>query len=422
MNLDLCTTLVAAGADIYVRNNDDKYAILSYFLYISQAYFCPVYSTCLWLSSVAFHETWQRAKNRPDKVIDLLRMFFASADIECEDDECWSILLNLGSFCRQFELPWEIFIWMIQALSPTLRTIASEGTIYAMLSRAIDADVPFVLELALDACGNLVDALSGTGQYSALFYGIYYEKYESCRILAQRGANLHLVGMDPYRSPTMETPTSVSLYSSTSFFQWRKVLKSCEVALGDFVRDELGQAPLRDEGWEEKSLLTLFHLQFKPKVLSQGKCCDRVSVRINVLGKVELPWQELIESIKHGKDHFVFRKLYNIPEDLEPNFPSREEAESFERHDQENWGCANYRSQHSTVNYNDPYDSERLEVAENSQVEWVCIHCWYRMRDATRGRKVHYASIKGSLSSDEEFPTSENADSSDEDSPFLLRV
>jgi hypothetical protein len=149
---------------------------------------------------------------------------------------------------------------------------------------------------------------------------------------------------------------------------------------------------------------------------------DRVSVKTNVLGKVELPWQELIDSSKYRKDHCVFRKLYNIPEGLGSNFSNREEAESFERHDRENWEYTIGRSQHTIVDDNNPYHLERLEMARNSQVEWVCVYCWYRMRDATRGRKVHYFSFEGSSSSDEEFPSSENEDSSDEDSPFLLRV
>jgi hypothetical protein len=196
----------------------------------------------------------------PEEPIELLRLFLFSTDADYDVDDAFQALCTLGkgspSTGDKVLVP--AFAWMIKALGSELRDSNSQDTVYSILSSAINTRSPPMLTMALDISGDKIDATSYLGGWSAIFQAIYRCNFDACRVLTQRRANLHLEGLSHLKSPVIETPTSLALYSSTAFFSWREVLRECGIDFAEFVREELQRAPLRDDGWDEHALLKIF--------------------------------------------------------------------------------------------------------------------------------------------------------------------
>lgn len=161
-----------------------------------------------------------------------------------------------------------------------------------------------VNNLLLTFDDNLIDACPGVKGYSALQFVISMGNWNKeisfgLNSILNKGANLHSVGFCCAMSIRHETPTSLSMYSSLIFMEWRAALLRLPVNLESFVRDEVQQSPLRDAGWDEDSLLALFHCDIQsndfPSILDY---CDDCSEQASLIC-VELSWQEWLRRFKH---------------------------------------------------------------------------------------------------------------------------
>ena len=110
---------------------------------------------------------------------------------------------------------------------------------------------------------NTYDDESG---YTALHFAIRniceepFQKHSSSllNLLLEKGADPHVSDCNG------KTPTVIALSTSYAFYTWRQAIYGHQ-NFEDFVREELTQSTqLRDDGWNEHSLLELFECDFAP--------------------------------------------------------------------------------------------------------------------------------------------------------------
>lgn len=127
---------------------------------------------------------------------------------------------------------------------------------------------------------------------------------ESGRYLVTHGLDLHVVLDDDFTDGlqhedcTNNTPTSIAMRYSFSFFLFRKLLRDLNIDFTNFVEDELKQWPLVQAGWTQKTLLCLFEIDYTPLEMPIMKCrichCDGVGI--------ETSWLSMLESLKSMPD------------------------------------------------------------------------------------------------------------------------
>lgn len=108
--------------------------------------------------------------------------------------------------------------------------------------------------------------------WTPLHYCVWFQDYTFASSLARQGVDLHSAALHDFWSKKKESPTSISLYSSTAFSAWRKVLEDENVPLEDFIMLELQHGCLKSEGWNKYSLLKVFALDFQPADYPEYGC------------------------------------------------------------------------------------------------------------------------------------------------------
>jgi hypothetical protein len=87
---------------------------------------------------------------------------------------------------------------------------------------------------------------------------------EAFLVFMAHGADLHFCAFN-IESRRFESPTSLSIYNSISFWWWRTMIYSLGYDIEKFIADELSSGSmLHDEGWESDTLLALFMHDFVP--------------------------------------------------------------------------------------------------------------------------------------------------------------
>ncbi|CZR52451.1 uncharacterized protein PAC_02328 [Phialocephala subalpina] len=188
------------------------------------------------------------------------------------------------------------------------------------------------LEWAMSVYKDLIDIRPTVDGFSLILECIATEKWFAVEAFAKNGADLHYSGKDIDHSPVEETATSLSLYSSCRFFEWRGILRDLKIDIAGFIKDELQSSRLREDGWNAESLGFLFQLEFSAVDCRDG-CVDFECGCPNSYGSdndsdeeseieddedsensngrancgkasgimVEVSWQTLLEKIKHGE-------------------------------------------------------------------------------------------------------------------------
>jgi len=334
------------------------------------------------------------------------------------------------------------------------------GSFWGLL---VHPEVPFSsLEWAINTYGNSADARVFPDGYSSTLSSIGNNQWDKVEVFARKGANLHLVGIDSDFSPVEETPTSLSLYNSDSFFHWRNILRRLGSDIKKFIEDEILQYPLKQDGWDAQSLATLFELEFCPVKRDQGSngcpCCCRNCIQsdiysvnektdvddndiqgekeeeeegggdLSICGEtsyimVEAAWQTLLLQIKEGKSLEGYIDKYLEPSDLNSQnggYHSQDVTEVSERKNSDGEGryidgCKDEQDEKiwKDVNEDTQGDEESITEDINDEEEdedkWYCLTCWYD--ECTR------SDTSSSLGSE-----IESVDSDDEDSPMLLKI
>jgi hypothetical protein len=126
------------------------------------------------------------------------------------------------------------------------------------------------------------------------------------KIIAQRTDNLHLCIEDSSRWMVRSTPTMLAMYDMGLFLAWSRLLRELGHDIRDFVRQELEEGLLREQGWDESSLTVLFQENFvpdphhAPTALMFPRCerCGDEGSRIGVPLKVDLKWRQRLRDIR----------------------------------------------------------------------------------------------------------------------------
>jgi hypothetical protein len=126
------------------------------------------------------------------------------------------------------------------------------------------------------------------------------------KIITQRTDNLHLCIEDSSRRMVRSTPTMLAMYDMGLFLAWSQLLRELGHDIRVFVRQELEEGLLKEQGWDEPSLTFLFQENFVPDphhaptalmFPSCERCGDKGS-RIGVPLKVDLKWRRRLRDIR----------------------------------------------------------------------------------------------------------------------------
>ena len=295
-------------------------------------------------------------------------------------------------------------LWVLGSSSSEIKDNIDDWNIFYLMRYMLyeDEDTEEVTDLLLRISPDTIDARDAEGGYTALhrcIAGIAWGSIRDIRYLLEKGANPHVVGKSNRFSPLDETPTSLSMYSSSAFMVWRSILQSSVVNIEDFVIQELKHRPLRVAGWHKDTLLALFCLPYIecPTPTKCDECytlCEEEASHM-----VEPRWLFLLEQIKNRSysfelcersryasdqlgDEFVIRKI-----------PSGNSEESFaaDEYDEEE-NIQTVRNQGQEREFEEEgeegegeeekfFDSEttfRSSSSNHSSNEdpYLCMQCW----------------------------------------------
>lgn len=248
-------------------------------------------------------------------VMDTMRLFLDCVEFSEQDDDGWSSLFRIvdqnASVSCDHEATLALFLWMLQQSAFDFRSNFIEAAYARILDqiqvhRSKDA-ATLLLSLGPE---KAIDALDQPNGYSTLMRMIAYAERDLSDYLSF-GPDLHLLGLDSFFSPYVESPTSLAMYSSAAFAHWRGCLEQLDVNIDDFIDHETEQTPLKRLGWHRDDLRRLFDLSFDPLFNARSswfrwrmKCCDCEQDFDAII--VQPYWQYLLDKIKHGMDPHEF--------------------------------------------------------------------------------------------------------------------
>jgi hypothetical protein len=108
-------------------------------------------------------------------------------------------------------------------------------SIYSLFESAIASSNLEVFEFILDTFSDFVDIRAGDHEKNLLITCLHHREYAMARCLVQRGADLHAEGYYFDVGDILVCLITYALFSFTSFFKWRKLLKMQSVNLEDFI-------------------------------------------------------------------------------------------------------------------------------------------------------------------------------------------
>lgn len=266
--------------------------------------------------------------------------------------------------------------------------------------------------------------------------------------LLSKGPDLYRTSVDYDFTPHEESPTSLSMYSSWAFQDWRDGLDSIEADFEEFVEQELKRNHAVHAGWEKETLLDLFAYDYRPDFeLRRSWECSDCSRNIRAT-RVQPHWRHIIERIKQGLDPDSSTQTGSeVGEEEDANSRSIAEAAS-ESGDLSLQGVSNSSPQTSSeVDEEKEVDSESEAASESGDLsfqdfyelfseseedshgypasvsirsdclyardEVICMGCWLHYVRYGTGRQPHARIQHSATDADEDS-------SSEEYSPFLI--
>jgi hypothetical protein len=344
-------------------------------------------------------------------MIALLRLFIHQADLSEPGDHDWdSIQLLANQQDREciedsrYMPGLSSFTWVVKMLKSSIRenidatkmaTILWETSLHWSNKdmKAILADLPSPTHIA------------GWIGWTPLHYCVWFQDYIPARSLVQQSAIIHLMALEIYWSPVEESPTSISLYSSTAFLAWRQLLEAEQLPFEDFITQELQGGRLKSENWNKYSLMQVFTLNLEPAVYPDHHCelCNESSRSFSL---VEIAWQDILQQFNPQKETI----------DLLDDLRLMDGSSSF--------GSVGNHVQKC------PSDTLCDDAPENYsyEIEWVCVYCWHTMigtpgaTDFDSVEENSDESDSGCHNSDCDDSDDRGDESNSDDSPFLLSI
>ena len=313
------------------------------------------------------------------QVVDTLYLLTDSMDFSDANESGWEALILL---CYRV---WEpshraLLLWTLKTLTFELKTYAIIERFARMLFSILrpEPELEEASRLLLDLGGvEVIDiAVLDTDGYTILHQAAIWHTHGQVSLALSKGPNLHPLGFNSEFSPRGETSTSLAMYLSPSFAQWRIDLIMNEVDLEKFVESEMKQNHFVHPGWDKQSLSDLFaytHDDLDVDLRGVFTCndCNRCIDYI----KVQPYWRHLLERIKQGFD---------------PETPSLDDSDTCEEWEAEAESRLELESERQVESDEDPHGypatiSIRFECIY-AEHEVVCMDCWqYYTRTGVRG-------------------------------------
>ena len=281
-------------------------------------------------------------KISPNRRIDTLRLLANDLDFTEAgevDSQSWNMVLVLLESERPssgFSDETIVSEWLLEFLGPFLKNNLPKHQAAWILTFVLE--VRSLTEKVLDIQNDLVHVTFGIGGFSPLQSKIAEGFPPSCmpsmRLLAERGANLHYLGCSEAfgarfahgATAQFDTATSLSMRQSLFFYRWRQLLRELDVDLKNFIREELEQHPLRQQGWTQDSLTALFNFEFSPVELPNQYCND-CGREVYCVYKLEEDWWNVIlQRLKGGRDPYTGnrpREEFHTTADTYPHLADR---------------------------------------------------------------------------------------------------
>ena len=429
-HIKLCEFLIAAGADknasIHKKFND---------------------------FSIDYHRTpllamARKHKSDPKTKIDLFRLFAEYIDLTDENSDAGKVIISL--------LPYQpsdpsVAVWLLRSSNSCLQSHFRDNEFAQMLDVWMwmlpGNEWREMLELLTSMGRSQIDATQVLNGFSILHQALYWE--QDPRLFLEKGANPHLVGLEPYISPYRESPTSFAMYNSLIFNIWRKALMSCDVDLKEFIQLEINQtgSPLHEAGWDIDTLFLLFNHYGKASLdgdsdltcdrLARGDLepCDDCPKKWAIL-RVEPKWLQKLERIKRRLDLNQLVAPSRPDEDLLSAYPSdtpgvASNLDNADIHvakpdsDGINDSAYSKDDDSSTENSQDHDSSTAIDILNLSfeDDELLCMKCWenYKKLGYNPRRPLSHDSTADDGSPEDELRSDDASDSSslsDQYSPF----
>ena len=332
--------------------------------------------------------------------VDTCRIFKASFDFWDEEGAGWKILRWLPDLFSEFstadtEATLTFLSWLIEASSADIKANYYLSNIGDVVIKADDS--------LADAVSLLLEMGPPLQDYEKfflgdrpllLFYHIRYHKWNIINAFLALGADPYQVCLAGWYSPVAESPLSLAMYSSWTFWHFRNALRGKGLVIQDIVREELKEGrPLLDAGWQMETLSALLEHEFEPEIVPKHWRdhihCDNCKGSYDV--PVEPYWQGILESIKH--------RTYPLDtcSDSEDKQPTNRQQHLTVLND---GLITNTTNDHEVVHDHAFTESEAAEPDEESlnseddisntmydRGKFWCIDCWYHFKKTGRPRR-----------------------------------
>ena len=251
-------------------------------------------------------------------------------DFSDVDGNGWRVLTDLFSTNYEEDLEEcgaqiQLVLWMLKLSICRLKMSPIKSQFANLLAHALSPDPRF------EEAANLLLSLGGTELIDStplysLGFGILHEVLmyskgpEYLIPVLSKGPDLHRLCLEEYSTPQHESPTSLAMYSSRAFDDWRHVLLATQLDLEKFIGQELERNHAVHPGWHKETLLKLFAYNYPPFSDNRENrfCSDCHEWR--QFPDVQPHWRHMLERIKHG---------------LDPNSPDQVNSEMSEKDDAE---------------------------------------------------------------------------------------
>jgi hypothetical protein len=210
-------------------------------------------------------------------VIDLIERWSTDG---YEADEI-GLVIGLNLHAYRPERPWHVMplslsdrknaaLMCVKRLLPLLPADDNLLSLIVIETMMLRYDQEILYWMLRNIKGMLHDDDHFTMVQLSIYYGLPLRDPVAMRMIVERSTNVQLhrcqVKERDYWFAPASTPTLLALYQPAMFLAWRNILYDVGLGVEEFVRDEMEQPMVKEEGWTEQSLMALFNYEFLPPV------------------------------------------------------------------------------------------------------------------------------------------------------------
>ncbi|KAG8533003.1 uncharacterized protein KY384_001785 [Bacidia gigantensis] len=353
--------------------------------------------------------------NLPE-VVDTLRIFSDDLDFSDVAAKGWGFLEDIGdeTACLNGDMAAKraLFSWILHYTGSSVRENFLESKYWQILYWVLSLRDDDIVRLFLQ-CGrkDAINSRDESGGYSGIHYRAA-QTDDDLEIILKHFPDLHLSGLNPQASPVLETPTSIAMYSSPAFVNWRHDLYSTGIDMYAFINEEIQRKPLSEAGWTPETLTILFNFNVDPATRPEHymycpDCLMRWEDKVII---VQPFWMHILTKIMSGLYDQALLECEMEGSWIENEDESESEDGRIESNEESRGGKGNVNSEPlpSGSVEDDFRDSSSTQASANDipkssgeyggqdgtaysfdREEMICVDCWIRYRDT--GQRIRVA-------------------------------